>query len=195
MIQQTLAAGVHGILLCQVESPEAARVLVEASRYPFAPQAQGLNHGMRGSGSQDFASQIWGLTTSEYLRRADVWPLNKEGEIMLGVKLENPRSVIRAEQITRVPGVAFAEWGPGDQAFYLIGRPSDQGGENLSHPAMAAARARVLAATKAANIKFLNSCDENTVIDQIKDGAIICTGGDTPAADKGRAFTRRTTLW
>jgi hypothetical protein len=24
---------------------------------------------------------------------------------------------------------------------------------------------------------------------------MICTGGDTPAADKGRAFTRRTDPW
>ncbi len=38
MIQQTLAAGVHGILLCNAESPEAARLMIEAARYPFAPR-------------------------------------------------------------------------------------------------------------------------------------------------------------
>jgi len=36
MIQQTLATGVHGILLCNAESPEAARLMIEAARYPFA---------------------------------------------------------------------------------------------------------------------------------------------------------------
>ncbi|RAK60394.1 hypothetical protein DJ021_11545 [Phenylobacterium hankyongense] len=195
MIQQTLAAGVHGILLCQTESPEAARVLVEATRYPFAPQVQGLNHGMRGAGSQVFAAKIWGISEDEYLRRADVWPLNPDGEIMLGVKLENPRSVARAEEITKVPGLAFAEWGPGDQGFYLVGRPTPGAPPSVQHPAMVAARARVLAATKIAHIKFLNSCSENTVIDQIKDGTMICTGGDTPAADKGRAFTKRQQPW
>ena len=35
MIQQALAAGAHGILLCNAESPEAAKIMVEASRYPF----------------------------------------------------------------------------------------------------------------------------------------------------------------
>ena len=30
------------------------------------------------------------------------------------------------------------------------------------------------------------------VIDQLKDGVMICTGGDSPAADKGRAYTKRT---
>ncbi len=53
-------------------------------------------------------------------------------------------------------------------------------------------RARVLAATKAAGVKFLNACSENNVIDQLKQGVMICTGGDTPAADKGRAYTKRT---
>jgi hypothetical protein len=41
-------------------------------------------------------------------------------------------------------------------------------------------------------VRFLNACNEETVIQQIQDGAMICTGGDTPAADKGRAFTKRT---
>ena len=56
MIQQTLAAGVHGILLCNAESPEAARLMIEASRYPFAPHVEGLAQGTRGNGSQGYAS-------------------------------------------------------------------------------------------------------------------------------------------
>jgi hypothetical protein len=60
---------------------------------------------------------------------------------------------------------------------------------------MAAVRRRVLNATKAAGVRFLNACNENTVIDQLKDGVMICTGGDTSAADKGRAFTKRTDPW
>ena len=56
MIQQTLAAGVHGILLCNAESPEAARLMIEAARYPFAPHVEGLAQGTRGNGSQGYAS-------------------------------------------------------------------------------------------------------------------------------------------
>jgi len=40
VIHQTLAAGVHGILLCHARSPEAAKLMVEAARYPFAPKAE-----------------------------------------------------------------------------------------------------------------------------------------------------------
>jgi 4-hydroxy-2-oxoheptanedioate aldolase len=194
VVQQALATGVHGILLCQAESPEAVRIFVEAARYPFAPGAD-YKASHRGAGSQVFASKIWGVSPNEYLRLADTWPLNREGEIMLGVKLENPKAVANAEEITKIPGITFAEWGPGDQGFYLLGRPttSGPGSDRSNDPKMVAARARVLAATKAAGIRFLNSCSEDDVINQLKDGTMICTGGDTPAADKGRAFTKRTT--
>ena len=195
MIQQALAAGVHGILLCNAESPEAAKIMVEAARYPFAPVVPGLNQGFRGNGSQSYASKMWGLTPAEYLQRAEPWPLNPDGEIILGLKIENPRADANVESSVRVPGIAFAEWGPGDHGFYLLGRPGTYQGGGESAPEMAAVRRRVLNATKAAGVKFLNACNENNVIDQIKDGTMICTGGDSPAADKGRAFTKRTDPW
>jgi 4-hydroxy-2-oxoheptanedioate aldolase len=194
MVQQVMASGVHGILLCHAESPEAIRVMVEAVRYPFAPPAQGLEQGSRGSGSQMFASQIWGLSPTEYMLKADTWPLNKEGEIMLGLKIENPKATDNAPRTTKVPGVAFAEWGPGDQAFYLIGAPTP-GGVREDHPKMKETRARIFKAAKEANIAFLNSCNENNVIDMIKEGVMICTGGDGPGAEKGRQFTKRQGPW
>jgi 4-hydroxy-2-oxoheptanedioate aldolase len=195
MIQQALAAGVHGILLCNAESPEAARLMIEAARYPFAPRVDGLAQGTRGSGSQGYAAGIWGVTAQEYMRIAEPWPMNPDGEFLFGLKIENPRADVNVETSVRVPGIAFAEWGPGDHGFYLLGRPGtyQDGGETA--PQMAAVRRRVLEATKAAGVKFLNGCDERTVIDQLKDGVMICTGGDSPAADKGRAYTKRTDPW
>ncbi len=188
MIQQTLAAGVHGILLCNAESPEAAKIMIEASRYPFAPVVPGLNQGFRGNGSQSYASRMWGVTANEYLKLADPWPLNPDGELIFGVKIENPRADANVESTVRVPGLAFAEWGPGDHGFYLVGGPGSGG---ASQPNMVAVRKRVLDATKAVGLKFLNACNEDNVIDQLKEGVMICTGGDSPAADKGRAFTKR----
>jgi 4-hydroxy-2-oxoheptanedioate aldolase len=195
MIQQALAAGVHGILLCNAESPEAARLMIEAARYPFAPRVDGLAQGTRGNGSQGYASEMWGVSAQEYMRLADPWPMNPDGELLFGLKIENPRADVNVEASVRVPGIAFAEWGPGDHGFYLMGRPGTYQGGGETAPAMAAVRRRVLDATKAAGIKFLNACTEKTVVEQIKDGAMICTGGDTAAADVGRAFTRRTDPW
>jgi 4-hydroxy-2-oxoheptanedioate aldolase len=195
MIQQALATGVHGILLCNAESPEAARLMIEAARYPFAPRVDGLAQGTRGNGSQAYASRMWGVTAEEYMRIADPWPLNPDGELLFGLKIENPRADANVESSVRVPGIAFAEWGPGDHGFYLMGRPGTYKGGSETAPQMAAVRRRVLDATRAAGVKFLNACNENNVIDQLKEGVMICTGGDTPAADKGRAFTKRLDPW
>lgn len=183
VIHQVLAAGVHGILLCHTRVPEAARLLVEAVRYPFAPKVAGLAQGLRGSGSQGFAAQIWGVQANEYLRRADAWPLNKEGELLLGVKIEDSYALANAEKTTKVPGIAFAEWGPGDMGFWLVG-PPQQGQVDL--PVMRDARSRVLKATKDAKIFFLNSCNDKDVVEMIKEGVMICTGGYAV----GRKFTK-----
>jgi len=195
MIQQALAAGVHGILLCNAESPEAARLMIEAARYPFAPRVEGLAQGTRGNGSQGYAATMWGVTPQEYMRIAEPWPMNPDGELLFGLKIENPRADANVETSVRVPGIAFAEWGPGDHGFYLLGRPGTYQGGGEAAPQMAAVRRRVLEATKVAGVKFLNACTEQNVIDQLKDGVMICTGGDSPAADKGRAYTKRTDPW
>jgi 4-hydroxy-2-oxoheptanedioate aldolase len=192
--QQVMAAGVHGILLCHAESPEAVRVFVEALRYPFAEKVAGLGTGIRGNGSQGFASQIWGVSPIEYMRKADVWPLNKNGEIMLGLKIETPMAAENAEKTTKIPGIAFAEWGPGDQSFFLVGPPSENRVRE-QHPEMQKVRTRVFSAAKAAKLFFLNSCNENNVIDMLKEGVMICTGGDSPGAEKGRQFTKRQGVW
>ena len=178
--------------LCNAESPEAARLMIEAARYPFAPRVEGLAQGTRGNGSQGYASTIWGVTAQEYMRIADPWPMNPDGEFIFGLKIENPRADANVETSVRVPGIAFAEWGPGDHGFFLMGRPGTYQGGGEQAENMAAVRRRVLDATKAAGVKFLNACNEKNVIDQLKDGVMICTGGDSPAADIGRKFSNRT---
>jgi len=186
VMQQILNAGVHGLLLVHARDPEAARVMVESSRYPFAPDVEGLDQGLRGSGSQGFAARIWGVNPNEYLRRADPWPLNTDGELLLGVKIEDTYALENAERTTKIPGIAFAEWGPGDMGFWVVGMP--QPGVNAqAQPEMVAARARVFQATRDAGIFFLNTCNNNNVTAMIDEGVMICTGG----YQAGREYTRR----
>jgi 4-hydroxy-2-oxoheptanedioate aldolase len=197
VVQQVLACGVHGILLCHARSPEAIRILVQASRYPFQKKgvgAGGLDEGFRGAGSQGFASEIWGIPANEYLRRADVWPLNPEGELLLGLKIEDRHALANAERSTRVPGIGFAEWGPSDMSFSLLDLPTIAGPEPRTHPEMLRARGRVLAACKAAKIYFLNTVAEDDVEKMIQEGVMIGSGGQA-AAERGRRFTRRTMPW
>ncbi len=198
LMQYILSAGAHGILLTHAVDPAAVRIMVESVRYPFAPPAVGLGQGMRGSGSASFAPTIWGITQAEYLQRADVWPLNPQGEIVLGLKIENIHAVHSSQYTVRVPGIAFAEWGPGDQAYWLggafgLGQPLE-GGE--SEPRLAELRSIVLNAVQSVDGKFLNSCSPENVTAQIDEGVMICTGGNNPEVfETGRRHTNRQMPW
>jgi 4-hydroxy-2-oxoheptanedioate aldolase len=191
MIKQTLATGVHGLLLCHAETPEGVRAFVEAARHPFHAAAAGLGVGRRGSGGQGLAGAIWGLSPVEYLARADLWPLNPDGELMLGIKIENRRALGHAEASAAVPGLAFAEWGPGDMGMSF--------GHKDAHdppypPEMTAARARVKAACDQAGLAFLEMVRPDNVIAQLDAGVRI--GAATPeAAEIGRRHTTRTLPW
>jgi 2-keto-3-deoxy-L-rhamnonate aldolase RhmA len=142
--RQILGRGVHGILLCQAESAAAVRAFVESCRYPHnlqgvdpsipspeermtgavRPPSGGplLGIGTRGRGSENTAAPIWGLSGEEYMNRCDPWPLNPRGELLLGVKLESPEGIANADEICAVPGLGFAEMGPGDLSLSVAAR-------------------------------------------------------------------------
>jgi 4-hydroxy-2-oxoheptanedioate aldolase len=184
MFHQVLATGVHGVLLCHADTPGAVRAFVEAVRFP----AHGGRRGVHGNPT---AARIWGITADEYAEKADVWPLNPSGELLIGLKLEDKYALENAEASAKVPGIGFAEWGPGDMAFSLGVRNDGSG----PMPAiLQAARARVLAATKSSGIFFLNSVNADNVVDMIKEGVMIGAANER-AAEVGRQFTKRTMPW
>jgi 4-hydroxy-2-oxoheptanedioate aldolase len=194
MFQQVLATGVHGILLCHADTPGAVRAFVEAVRLPIHKQGvdRGLGEGRRGVHGVPTAARIWGVSTEEYLDKADVWPLNPNGELLLGLKLEDKYALANAEENLKVPGIAFAEWGPGDMALSLGIRGG--GASAAMAPAMQQARAKVFAACKANKIFFLNSMNPNNVIEMIKEGVMV--GQASPqAAEIGRKYTKREMPW
>jgi 4-hydroxy-2-oxoheptanedioate aldolase len=186
MVRQVLATGIHGILLCHAESPGAVEAFVESTRYPF-------NGGRRGSGGQAQAAAIWGLTVPEYLRVAEPWPLNPDGELLLGLKIENTRALANAEATAAVPGISFAEWGPGDMGMSL-GFPDAH--DPPYPPAMKAARDRVLAACKANKLAFLEQVTPENVVEQIAAGVMVGAGKQAKAAAEiGRRHTKRPEPW
>ena len=194
MIKQVLGSGVHGLLLCHAETSEAVRAFVEAARYSFTSSAgSDLGAGRRGHGGQIRAAEIWGIPVGEYFARADPWPLNPRGELLLGIKVENKRALASAELTTRVPGIAFAEWGPGDMGMSM-GYP-DQHDE--PYPAeMQAARARVMAACKRAGLAFLEQVTPENVTTRFEEGVMIASGPQArEAAEIGRKYTGRTLPW
>jgi 4-hydroxy-2-oxoheptanedioate aldolase len=184
-----LGAGVHGVLLVHARSPDAVRVLVQAARYPGAPQADGIDEGLRGSGGQGFAADIWGVSGSDYQRLADPWPLNPDGELLIGLKIEDRHALDHADSSTAVPGVGFAEWGPGDMSLSF-------GVRRAGMPqVLVEARARVLAATKQAGIAFLNQVNADNIEQMIDEGVRIGAGAGPEVADQGRRYTNRRMPW
>jgi 4-hydroxy-2-oxoheptanedioate aldolase len=195
MFQQVLATGVHGILLCHADTPGAIRAFVEAVRFPLHQQGVGpnLSEGRRGVHGSATAARVWGISTEEYMDKADVWPLNPNGEILLGLKLEDKYALANVQENTKVPGIAFAEWGPGDMAISLHVR----GGRSPMPQVMLDARAKVLAACKANKLFFLNTVTPDNVVDMIKEGVRVGAAGQNgeKAADIGRKYTKRQMPW
>jgi 4-hydroxy-2-oxoheptanedioate aldolase len=188
--RQILARGVHGILLCQVETPEAVRAFVEACRYPInrIGVGAGLGEGRRGVGSEPSATAIWGVNRDDYLRRADPWPLNPDGELLLGLKIESAAAIPRIEEILSVPGIGFAEMGPGDMSLSLgyFRRP------HPLPPEMEEVRQRVRAACLARGIAFLEGATPEDIREKIDGGARVLSGQREDTARVGRAYTKRT---
>jgi 2-keto-3-deoxy-L-rhamnonate aldolase RhmA len=214
--RQILGRGVHGILLCQAETAEAVRAFVESCRYPHntigvdpaipSPMARmegairakdggtdpagrkQLGIGTRGRGSETTAAPIWGLSTEQYLERCDPWPLNPKGELLLGVKLESPEGVANCEEILAVPGLGFAEIGPGDLSLSLgyLTIPREP-----YPPEMQTARDRILAACRKNGIAFLQGCTAENVIARIDEGVRVIAGHSEASAIKGRAYQKR----
>ena len=214
--RQILGRGVHGILLCQAESADAVRAFVESCRYPHntigidpkfpSPLARlegakraadggtdsagrkQLGIGTRGRGSESTAAPVWGLSTEDYMDRCDPWPLNPKGELLLGVKLESPEGIANCEEIIAVPGLGFAEIGPGDLSLSLGYRTIPPEPFPLH---MQKARDRVLAACRKNGVAFLQSCTPADVIVKIEQGVRVFAGHSEQAAIKGRAHQKR----
>ncbi len=199
-IRHILSTGVHGLLLCHIREPDAVRAFVESCRYPFQTLGVGdaLSEGLRGAGGQARPAEIWNLDPEPYTQRADPWPLNPAGELMLGLKIEDRAGLAHAEDLAGTPGIAFAEWGPGDMGMSF--------GHTSRHdppypPEMVRAYTTVKAACDAAAIPFLSSWNDPAMspAEQVRfiledlGARIISSGanGETLAA-AGRARTGRT---
>jgi 4-hydroxy-2-oxoheptanedioate aldolase len=187
--RQILARGVHGILLCQAESADAVREFVRACRFPHHKNGTDkLGTGSRGRGSEPTAAPVWGLNQQEYFNLAEPWPLSPKGELLLGVKIESPPGVAKADEILAVPGLGFAELGPGDLGLSL-GYTSLQ---RRPYPAeMEAARAKVFAACKKNKLAFLEGATPETIAASLDEGVRVIAGHNPETAKVGRAHQKR----
>ena len=116
MVKQVLERDVLGIIFPGTETKEQALTAVRSMRYP--PQ-RGTKYpeppGFRGRSG----GQTWGFSKAEYQRRADVWPLNPDGELLAIIQVESVRGVQNINEILDVPGVSAVYVGQHDLAMSL----------------------------------------------------------------------------
>ena len=188
--RQILARGVHGILLCQAEPADAVREFVRACRFPHHKAGiDKIGTGSRGRGSEPTAAPIWGVDQQSYFDRCEPWPLSPDGELLLGVKIESPLGVAACEEILSVPGLGFAELGPGDLGLAL-GYTTLQ--RRPYPPAMEQARRRVLAACRKNGLAFLEGATPQTIAASLDEGVRVIAGHNPETARVGRAHLKRT---
>jgi len=113
--KQALDLGVYGIVWPHINTVEQAHNAVAACRYPRLKTAKLPEPaGIRGDGPTA-AARYWGLTQQEYYMRADVWPLNPQGEILVILMIEDMEGIDNLGDILKqVPGIGVILIGEGD---------------------------------------------------------------------------------
>jgi 4-hydroxy-2-oxoheptanedioate aldolase len=112
--KQALDRGVYGVIFPHVSTADQAYSAVAACRYPRQKSAEYYEpKGVRGDGPHT-CSRYWGVSQQEYYARADVWPLNPKGEILVILMIESEAAVANLDEILKVPGVGAVLIGEGD---------------------------------------------------------------------------------
>lgn len=114
VIKQVLESGAMGIIVPQVDDAAQALTIVQSMRYPQLKNSKYPKPvGRRGCGCSGGSG--WGLRDpADYMRVADPWPLNPEGELVAFPMIESPAGVSNVNAILDVPGVTGVLVGPSD---------------------------------------------------------------------------------
>jgi 4-hydroxy-2-oxoheptanedioate aldolase len=145
--KQALDIGCYGIVFPHISTVEEAYNAVAACRYPRLKTAERYEPaGIRGDGPTG-AVRYWGLTQQEYYQKADVWPLNPQGEIFVILQIEDTKGVENLDDMLKnVPGIGAILIGEGDLGQEL-GYP-----RQYEHPVLLEAMAKVVATCKKHNV-------------------------------------------
>jgi len=145
--KQVLDQGVYGIVWPHVSTVDEARSAVAACRYPRPRSARYFEPAGQRGDAPAAAARYWGLSQQEYYTRADVWPLNPQGEILVAVMCEEARAIKNLpKMLEEVPGIGVVIIGEGDLSQDL-GFP-----RQYDHPTVTGAIDEILAICKQYNV-------------------------------------------
>jgi 4-hydroxy-2-oxoheptanedioate aldolase len=104
-ISRQLNVGVSTIAFVEVDNAEELRQGIAAMRFKS-------NGGVRPDDVGN-APQYWGISEAEYRTRADVWPLNPDGDLVVMAIVETKEGLANVREIAQVEGLSILAPGAG----------------------------------------------------------------------------------
>src|SRR5258708_12189866 len=121
VVKQALDIGLMGVISNGIENAKQALLAVRNMRYPQRKTSKYPDPpGLRGY-APGIAVWSWGVSAAEYERRADVWPLNPDGDLLAIMMIETSEGLKNADAIAAVPGVGAIFVGAGGDPHHYLG--------------------------------------------------------------------------
>ncbi len=167
-VKQVLDVGAYGVFFPAIENRLQAELAVRATRYPQYNGAEDYEPaGLRGRNPSN-AAWYWGIR--DYHDRADVYPLDPQGELLAIMFIESPEGVENIEEIISVPGVGGIFIGPSDLS-------TSMGYSSPAAPEVEAAIQTVLAACLQHDVPCAITTNARTVEQRLQQGFRFVTVG------------------
>jgi 2-keto-3-deoxy-L-rhamnonate aldolase RhmA len=186
-IGKQLNLGVSGVMLVTVETAAEARAGIAAMRFKSKGGVRPDDVGG--------APAVWGMSEAEYRRKADVWPLNPEGELINWTIVESKTGLANLKEIAAVPGIGVLWPGAGTLRGIFSTTGAD-GKRVLDEAAWENAIQSVLAACKANNIACGFPANATDIETRMKQGfnVFVMNWGDGgfKTVEAGRKIAGRT---
>ena len=186
-IGKQLNLGVSGVMLVTVETAAEARAGIAAMRFKSKGGVRPDDVGG--------APAVWGMSEAEYRRKADVWPLNPEGELINWTIVESKTGLANLKEIAAVPGIGVLWPGAGTLRGIFSTTGAD-GKRVLDEAAWENAIQSVLAACKANNIACGFPANATDIETRMKQGfnVFVMNWGDAgfKTVEAGRKIAGRT---
>lgn len=139
-IARQLDTGVAGIMFVTVESAAEVEHGLRAMRYKS-------NGGLRPDESVGDAPAYWEMSDEEYIDKADLWPVNPDGELINWTVVESAEGLENVREIAAVDGIGVL-WPGAGTLRQLFSTENDQGERVTDEEAWENAIQQVLAACK-----------------------------------------------
>jgi 4-hydroxy-2-oxoheptanedioate aldolase len=160
-IGRQLNMGVTGIMFVSVESAEEAKTGIDAMRFKSKGGTRSENVGD--------APAFWGMSEKEYKEKADLWPLNPNGELVNWTIIESKAGLENVRAIAAVKGIGVL-WPGAGTLRGLFSTQQPDGTRKLDEAAWEASIQKVLAACKEFNIACGYPASANDIETRMKQG-------------------------